>query len=280
MPKPMDQINQEFETEYGQASVRALYKSRRDQGMRQGAAKDRAVPQKSANTGDKQADWIMFADTDPKSLSLPPQYYPAQPAHGKGSLYKERKKASGKRKRKKSSKIKKRAKFPLIKFVTTLLLILLGAFLYLPGISIYINQRNGVMPISGFFILPQVSDAAESEITQGSLLVVKTAGLESLSIGDIIVIGRSRAVYAVKKIESINITPDKPNEQKFITAGSSEDHAGSESVHPSQIKGRVIFSIPVLGGIMSFIANNLLVAGIIYICLIFIINTLRKLFMT
>ncbi|MDR1559447.1 MAG: hypothetical protein LBS84_07080 [Clostridiales bacterium] len=259
MYKPIDQINAEFQEEF-------------------------AKPKTSVNN--PRINPISFMDTSPNGLTLPLRHRidsteaersktEQAPRRSGGRNHRKHRGGNTKGKRdKKRRKIKKRAS-AWRRAVG--ILIFLSVSIYLLSAIIYINLRYDPLLLGVYYILPRMSDIMETEIPQGSLLIVQSVEHSALKIGDTIIIRQNQELFTAAEIVSFSEDIYGGVESGVFTRGLPEEAAESNFVGLSLIKGRVVSYVPVIGGIMSLISNNLLFVGIAYICLILFINAIRKL---
>ena len=290
MPKPIDQINQEFQAEFYQKQsglIEILHiEEPQVEHKHPQIDKDRAItPLKNYNDGDRPVNWMSTYDTDPNGIAIPP-YYSADTKTDQSTVLtepsikirKHRKKIQKKPNMAARRKIKKHVKVKRFPLIVSVVLVFFSILIYLLSASIYYNVRNGGLLVFNYFILPQLSDNMEPKIPYGSLLIIKSISPAALNNEDTIVVSRSKAVYITQSIVSIETSTGGANGIEFTTRGLNEGAVGASLIKPSQVRGRVVFFIPVLGAVMSVIANNLLIIGVIYIGLVFIIRQLKKLF--
>ncbi|MDR2648454.1 MAG: hypothetical protein LBB94_01860 [Clostridiales bacterium] len=254
MPKPIDQINEEFQTEFIKST-----------------------------TNTNSVNPISFMDTSPNGLTLPPRYtsaYAEEEHSPSGPKIRRRRggKSRKKYKRRKGRKAKKPALVRRLAVIAAGTLVFLSIFVYLLSALIYVNLRYDPLSVLGYYILPQTSNIMAPEINQNSLLIVQSVEPSTLDIGDTIVIRQNQALFITTKIISFVENADGLMGNGFFTRGANEGADASYFTEFSRVKGRVVLCVPIVGGIMSSISNNLLTAGVIYICIMIFINTLRKLF--
>jgi signal peptidase len=92
----------------------------------------------------------------------------------------------------------------------------------------------------------------------GDIVIIQKTPIENLKQGDIIQY-RDNNVSYVHRIYAINID----NQQTHITTkGDANDNPDTDSITPSQILGKSIFTIPQLGWIQIFLKNTLRTLGI------------------
>ena len=123
--------------------------------------------------------------------------------------------------------------------------------------------------ISAFFIFTSkeivISGSMESEIKTGSIAFIsKNIDYENIKEGDII-------SYDLGKTKVLHRVIDK-NKEGLITKGDNNDVVDFGIVTRSQINGKYLFSIPLLGYMILFISKHIL----ILVCLIVIFIVIKK----
>lgn len=123
--------------------------------------------------------------------------------------------------------------------------------------------------ISAFFIITSkeivISGSMEPEIKTGSIAFIsKNIDYENIKEGDIISydLGKTKVLHRV-----INKT-----KEGLITKGDNNDVVDFGIVTESQINGKYLFSIPLLGYMILFISKHIL----ILVCLIVIFIVIKK----
>lgn len=137
---------------------------------------------------------------------------------------------------------KKRVKIPAPLRIA--LLVILGAIL---GFNIYMANANSLvgnqMPTPfGYGAAVVLSGSMEPEFSKGDLIVVKEA--DSFKVDDIVVFQDTGDLIVHRIIEKDGDT--------VVTKGDANDTA-DEPINVSVIKGKVLFHIPYVGTVVSFI---------------------------
>ena len=123
--------------------------------------------------------------------------------------------------------------------------------------------------ISAFFIITSkeivISGSMEPEIKTGSIAFIsKNIDYENIKEGDII-------SYDLGKTKVLHRVIDK-NKEGLITKGDNNDVVDFGIVTRSQINGKYLFSIPLLGYMILFISKHIL----ILVCFIVIFIVKKK----
>ena len=139
-------------------------------------------------------------------------------------------------------------KFKLKSTFRLLLLILCGLIL---GVNVYLANANSLvgnqLPTPfGYGAAVVLSGSMEPEFSKGDLIVVKET--ENYKLNDIVVFqdGNSLVVHRIISIDGETIT----------TKGDANKTA-DEPINVSTIKGKVLFWIPFLGNVVSFLKTPL-----------------------
>lgn len=109
---------------------------------------------------------------------------------------------------------------------------------------------NGPPTIAGHKLYIVIGGSMSPTIDVGSLAVIKPIDDQAIKVGDIItykgLTSESITTHRVSKILSID------GEPRFITRGDANDVDDPTPLEPSQIIGRVFFTIPYVGSLLSF----------------------------
>ena len=122
-------------------------------------------------------------------------------------------------------------------------------------ISFSANEYKGVKKIGSLAFCNVLTGSMSPTINPGSLIIVKDYQGNKAEIGDIV-------TFEGEKTNSIvthRIVEEKNNGESYVTQGDANDTVDSFPVTSEMIVGKVIFTIPVLGTIMLFIQNNILI---------------------
>ncbi len=129
-----------------------------------------------------------------------------------------------------------------------------------------------LLPIFGINNKVVVSGSMEPNIHVGSLIYIKTVNFDNLKVGDVITysLGDSTITHRIISIDYDSLT--------CITKGDANESIDLSAVTSSQIVGKVFIIIPLLGYVVYFIKQNLiLIIGIVItIALIIVLIKLIK----
>lgn len=99
------------------------------------------------------------------------------------------------------------------------------------------------------------SGSMEPAYPTGSLVYIKDVDADELEVGDVVTFNMSPTVRGTHRI--IEVVPDEENPDiiRFRTKGDANDHADSGLLEAEDIVGRVVFCIPYLGYLISYIQH-------------------------
>jgi len=111
-----------------------------------------------------------------------------------------------------------------------------------------------VLPITGNYrVMMVLSGSMEPSIKIGSLVIVKPA--DSYKIGDIISFQKKGDLEpTTHRIEEVRVAG---GEMLYTTKGDANNASDRTEVAASDIKGKVLFSIPYLGYVINFVQKPL-----------------------
>jgi len=132
-----------------------------------------------------------------------------------------------------------------------------------------------ILPITGDFkVLAVLSGSMEPAIHTGSVVVIKPAG--TYKIGDIITFGKigKNQTTITHRIYDIRLQEGQPI---YITKGDANNAPDIKDITQTEIQGKVLFSIPLVGYAVDFAKQPLGFLLIIIIpALAIIIDEVRK----
>ena len=106
----------------------------------------------------------------------------------------------------------------------------------------------GILLVFGFEISYMKDDSMSPDIKENALIISKTVDADSIKKGDIIIIRSSDNMQeVVEKVKKIDTTS-----MKVVTKNEDDDSLETES-STRKIQGKVLFSIPRLGKVLSII---------------------------
>ncbi|MBQ4639177.1 MAG: signal peptidase I [Clostridia bacterium] len=130
-----------------------------------------------------------------------------------------------------------------IRTITTVMVFIAIIFAFLiSGIRIFGFQVYGVL-----------SGSMEPAYPVGSLVYVKACDVDELKVRDVITFSASAKTVVTHRI--VEVVPDEnnPNIKRFRTRGDANDDVDASLVGEADIIGKVVFSVPHLGNVASYI---------------------------
>ncbi|MCL1835490.1 MAG: signal peptidase I [Oscillospiraceae bacterium] len=131
------------------------------------------------------------------------------------------------------------------------------------------TQPGAPKTIFGFSYFTVESRSMQSEIPKGSFILVKKTQAEDLGIGDTITFMRGGIQTVTHNIVEVLENQGPAGGRGFRTMGVNNASPDEEIVLAESIVGKVIFTLPVAGAVMSYLAENVYIVLIIFgLCLI------------
>ena len=122
--------------------------------------------------------------------------------------------------------------------------ILIAFALFVLTMSVLVVVFVSFNPVKTFQILKVMSGSMEPALKTGSVAFVKQTNPLNLKEGDIVSYSLKNSPLVTHRIIKVNTNA---KELSFITKGDANKTADVDSISSSDIKGKVIFSIPFLG---------------------------------
>ena len=149
----------------------------------------------------------------------------------------------------------------------SLILVIVIAFL-LVGVRIF-----GLAPYT------VLSGSMEPEYHVGSLIYVRDTSAEELKINDPITYTMKNGVVVTHRIIEVISDTENPNNVSYVTKGDANDTADSTPVHISEVIGKPVFTIPLLGYVAYYIRTPVGIAiATAIVCLLIILSFVPDLF--
>jgi len=123
-----------------------------------------------------------------------------------------------------------------------------------------------------------LSGSMQSELPQGSLVLVKTVDPETIQIGDNITFIRADRNLITHKVVSITEDYDQSGMRGFTTQGIENPYPDRETVYADNVVGKVIFHSLQLGNILSYIKDRVWVVILGAVLVIAFFSALRYVF--
>ena len=105
----------------------------------------------------------------------------------------------------------------------------------------------------GLQIYTVLSGSMEPELKVGSIIYVEDIDPNTLNVGDIITYKLSSNTLSTHRITEILVDEENPEILHFKTKGDANKDEDALTVEIEDIKGRVVFDIPYLGYLVSYI---------------------------
>lgn len=120
-------------------------------------------------------------------------------------------------------------------------------------IAVLFSFFVSIIQVFGFRVYGVLSGSMEPAYPTGSLIYVRNVDPDDLRIGDAITFSLSPNVIATHRI--VGIVPDEnnPSFRRFQTKGDANRSVDTSLVSPSNVIGKVAFSLPYLGKIADYI---------------------------
>jgi signal peptidase len=112
-------------------------------------------------------------------------------------------------------------------------------------------------PIGGYRFFNVISRSMDGMIDKGSMIIVKEASAGSLSVGDVITYYENLDATTPITHQIVEIVTGENGQDSYITKGTNNQVADPYLVNADMILGRVVFSMPIAGSVLSFIDTNL-----------------------
>ncbi|CAD5901655.1 signal peptidase I [Carnobacterium maltaromaticum] len=171
--------------------------------------------------------------------------------------------------KKRSDEIKK-SRFETVFFYSLLLFIVIAMSAVFNGKSASGVPRN----IVGYAPMTILTKSMQSVYPQHSLVVTKVTEPKELVIGDDITYIKENNTTVTHRIIGINENYMDTGERGFETKGVENPRKDEEVIRAENVIGKVVFSSIVLGKILLFVRENLVLTAITVIVFIYFIDAL------
>ena len=153
-------------------------------------------------------------------------------------------------------KVKKKVSFAGIASNIIFYFVILGAVLLaFSGTGKTAKSPRNILGFSYFTVL---SGSMQQEIPKGALVLTKRIDAGELNIGDNITFLKSSNTTVTHKIVGIYENYGENGGRGFQTQGTNNSQPDRDAVPASNVVGKVIFSVPALGALLSMLSNNLI----------------------
>ena len=165
-----------------------------------------------------------------------------------------------------------------LKIIGNTIYTLLIAILILVDVSLIYQQifyKDKIPSILNHKIFMIGKDYMDETLNDGDLIFTKNIEPTEIKVGDIIAFRNSNNLVTVHEVLEIDNTK---NNEKFITKTAENEVQFNKYVNFSRLEGILVYKIPMLGKIILFIINPIVLFSIILIILIvgFVLYKLAK----
>jgi len=133
-----------------------------------------------------------------------------------------------------------------------------AVLLSLVGGALLLSQGDK-KPILGFTFMNVLARSMQSEIPQGSLVVLKETQAAAIRISDDITFLRDAETPATHRVVGIIEDFEGSGERGFETQGVDNDAMDDEIVRGENIVGKVIFHVPRTGALLEWLRENMII---------------------
>jgi len=128
------------------------------------------------------------------------------------------------------------------------------------------NSGNSGVPkgIMGYSYFNVLSSSMQNEIPKGSFILVKRTAPQALSIGDNITYMRDSQTSVTHKIIGIYENCENSGARGFQTKGTNNGNPDRDIVYEANVVGKVIFTVPVLGAVITYLGANIHIMLVIF----------------
>lgn len=174
------------------------------------------------------------------------------------------------RRERKNATVTKKNRFETVFFYSLLLFIVVAMSAAFNGKSVSGVPRN----IAGFAPMTILTRSMQSVYPQHSLVVTKVTEPKELVIGDDITYIKENNTTVTHRIIGINENYMDTGERGFETKGVENPRKDEEVIRAENVIGKVVFSSIVLGKILLFVRENLVLTAVTVIVFIYFMDAL------
>lgn len=127
---------------------------------------------------------------------------------------------------------------------------LLALVVLLGVMAIVVPAVGGATPMT------VLTGSMEPNLPPGTLVIVKPTPTQDLRVGDVITYRITPTAPGVVTHRVTTITNSAGGEQTFATKGDNNDVADANPVEPSQVVGKLWYSIPWIGYVNTLVGGN------------------------
>jgi signal peptidase I, archaeal type len=144
-------------------------------------------------------------------------------------------------------------------------------------IAVVVVLSRGAGGIGGYHFYEVLTSSMESVYPQGSLVVVKNVNTDELVIGDDITFVRNIGAPITHRVVEIQENHMGAMERAFVTKGVDNAMIDKDAVLEANVIGKVVASVPIIGGLINFLKEHLDIVISIFIFLIMFWTLMKKL---
>ncbi|NLT40851.1 MAG: signal peptidase I [Clostridiales bacterium] len=137
-----------------------------------------------------------------------------------------------------------------------LLTVIILAAVFLAAAAIQGRAGGTTTTVGGFRMLKVISGSMEPTIHTGAVIIIKEIEPTQLQTGDIVTFRSAEYDSQLVTHRIVKIESSPGGGLMFTTRGDANDADDTAPLPASQIKGTVVFSIPLLGYAMDFIQSR------------------------
>jgi len=136
---------------------------------------------------------------------------------------------------------------------------------------------GGAKVILGYSAHNVLTQSMQSEIPQGSLVITKLVSQSELAVGDDITFWKTETKTVTHRIVDIIENYDGYGSLGYQTMGVDNSAPDVDIVDYSNVVGKVVFHVPVVGDIIRIATDNIVIVAVFVIILVALIAVLKML---
>ena len=146
--------------------------------------------------------------------------------------------------------------------------------------TVYLNntQDSRSRVLFGYSAYIVLTDSMQSEIPQGSLVLVKDTDTDAIQIGDDITFLKIDHSLITHRVVSITEDHEHSGMRGFITQGVENPYPDTDAVFADNVIGKVVFHNLWLGDVLSYIRDRVWVPALAAALLLAFFYALRHMF--
>jgi signal peptidase I len=136
------------------------------------------------------------------------------------------------------------------------------ALLLIAGSTMFAFSNNTEKSIFGYRFYQVLTPSMEPVFTTGDMIFIKICAPEEVQVGDIITFSPNRNAKAYLTHRAVEVRPGVNGEAPVIVTRGDANNTEDPPIAGTAVVGKYVFHIPVVGGVLQFIRENLLLMGI------------------